>query len=197
MTPSPLSSAEQVSALADGQLQGAALSQALQDCEQNPALLKSWRDYHLIGDVLRGVPALAPADEADFLERLRPALQTPPSPLEPSATATASPSTPAEAANDSRFRWSWVAAVALLAGVAWTLGSEFSQGDPSFAGGESPVWVASPQGVIMRDPALEELLDAHRQQGGAHAMPMPSGFLRNATFDPAPSGPGRGAASSR
>ena len=39
---------------------------------------------------------------------------------------------------------------------------------------------------MLRDPRLDELLAAHRQLGGA-ALQMPSGFLRNATFE----GPGR------
>ncbi|CAN5900944.1 hypothetical protein BH11PSE13_BH11PSE13_02070 [soil metagenome] len=35
--------------------------------------------------------------------------------------------------------------------------------------------------VMLRDPRLDELLEAHRQAGGASQMP--SGFLRNATFE--------------
>jgi sigma-E factor negative regulatory protein RseA len=36
---------------------------------------------------------------------------------------------------------------------------------------------------MIRDPRLDELLAAHKQAGGATALQMPSGFLRNATFD--------------
>jgi sigma-E factor negative regulatory protein RseA len=35
--------------------------------------------------------------------------------------------------------------------------------------------------VMLRDPRLDQLLEAHQQAGGASQMP--SGFLRNATFD--------------
>ena len=35
--------------------------------------------------------------------------------------------------------------------------------------------------IMLRDPRLDELLEAHRQAGGASQMP--SGFLRNATFE--------------
>jgi sigma-E factor negative regulatory protein RseA len=37
--------------------------------------------------------------------------------------------------------------------------------------------------VMLRDPQLDALLAAHRQFGGASALQMPTGFLRNATFD--------------
>ena len=38
-------------------------------------------------------------------------------------------------------------------------------------------------GVMLRDPRLDELMAAHKQFGGTSALQMPSGFLRNATFD--------------
>jgi sigma-E factor negative regulatory protein RseA len=38
-----------------------------------------------------------------------------------------------------------------------------------------------PPQTMLRDPRLDQLLEAHRQAGGA--AQMPSGFLRNATFD--------------
>jgi sigma-E factor negative regulatory protein RseA len=37
--------------------------------------------------------------------------------------------------------------------------------------------------LMIRDPRLDALLAAHRQFGGATALQMPSGFLRNATFE--------------
>jgi sigma-E factor negative regulatory protein RseA len=36
---------------------------------------------------------------------------------------------------------------------------------------------------MVRDARLEELLAAHKEFGGASALQMPSGFLRNATFE--------------
>ena len=39
--------------------------------------------------------------------------------------------------------------------------------------------------VMLRDARLDELLAAHQQAGGASQMP--SGFLRNATFEEGPS----------
>ena len=60
---------------------------------------------------------------------------------------------------------------------------------PSVASGASgqqpePTRVAAGGGepqVMLRDARLDQLLEAHRQAGGA--AQMPSGFLRNATFD--------------
>lgn len=37
--------------------------------------------------------------------------------------------------------------------------------------------------VMLRDPRLDALLVAHRQFGGTSALQMPTGFLRNATFE--------------
>eukprot|EP01034_Spumella_vulgaris_P042995 gene42994-53352_t len=39
------------------------------------------------------------------------------------------------------------------------------------------------QPVMLRDPRLDELLQAHKQFGSTSALQMPAGFLRNATFE--------------
>lgn len=50
--------------------------------------------------------------------------------------------------------------------------------------------VPTPGGVVLRDPALDaqiaELMNAHRQFGGAAALGAPSGFARAATADGVP-----------
>ncbi|MDB5931304.1 MAG: anti sigma-E protein RseA, partial [Polaromonas sp.] len=45
------------------------------------------------------------------------------------------------------------------------------------------ILVSSPQGPIVRDARLEELLAAHKQFGATSAFQESSGFLRNATFE--------------
>jgi sigma-E factor negative regulatory protein RseA len=45
------------------------------------------------------------------------------------------------------------------------------------------VIAGSERGAMIRDPRLDEFLAAHRQLGGASALQMPAGFLRNATFE--------------
>ena len=95
------------------------------------------------------------------------------------------------AANDATVRWKMLAGVACMgtvAALAWNL-SGFNAGDserqlsqrvPGFAQGQ--VVVASPQGPMLRDTRLQELLAAHKQMG-ATSLPVPSGFLRNANFE--------------
>jgi sigma-E factor negative regulatory protein RseA len=119
----------------------------------------------------------------------------------------------ADAANEPVFRWKLVAGAASLAAVAaisWTLvgnGAGFSSSGAQIAAQQQPaansvlaaaavnsptaaattltptrvmVGNGSPQ-VMLRDPRLDQLLEAHQQAGGASQMP--SGFLRNATFE--------------
>lgn len=57
-----------------------------------------------------------------------------------------------------------------------------SPGNAPAVGGDLVV-VAGPQGNLIRDPRLQELLAAHKQFGGTSALQAPSGFLRNATFE--------------
>lgn len=182
-TPLPPTPEELLSALADGQATEAELHQALAACEQDPAQLARWRDYQRIGQVLRGLPVGAGGDELDFLDRLRPAL----APLPAAGRAFKAPAQTLPAANEPRFRWPWVAGlagVAVAAGLGWGMWQEQEPSD--FALGEAQVQVVGPQGVMLRDAALEELMEAHRDQGAASVLPVPSGFLRNATFDASP-----------
>jgi sigma-E factor negative regulatory protein RseA len=175
MSPNLPSTAEQLSALADGRLTDSELARVLAVCAEDERMQAHWRDYHLIGDALRGQALTAPADAAAFLARLRPALQAPARPAQPAS----------QAANEPALRWTWraAAAVAALAVVlAWTLPGLLSEG-ADLAAGQAPVLVATPQGAVVRDAALDELLEDHRQQAGASVLPMPSGFLRNAIFE--------------
>lgn len=205
---------ELMSALADGQLGGDDFADALKACEQDSAALDSWKAYHLIGDVLRS-PALAlPGDDAAFLARLnnrlgqeaaaslRPQTMSP-APQDTQQPASvplkASQESRAAASNDGNFRWKLVAGFASLAAVsalAWNAvglllapaaAPQLAQAPAS----PSPqILVASPQGTMVRDARLEELLAAHKQFGSASALQLPSGFLRNATFE-TPRGTGR------
>ena len=52
--------------------------------------------------------------------------------------------------------------------------------------GTSALAMASEPQVMIRDPQLDALLAAHRQLGGASALQMPTGFLRNTTFEEGP-----------
>lgn len=185
---------DSMSALADGELSGEEFTRALAACERDPDLLASWHNYHLIRDVLRSPDLLVARDAVPFLTRLQSQLAR--ETIQPAAQASDLPpkltTLPVEtpmAANDSIFRWKLVAGVTSMAAVAvmvWTLaeatfptGSQLAQ-SPALT---ESVLAASPQGTILRDARLEELLAAHRQVGGNSALQMPSGFLRNATFE--------------
>lgn len=192
---------DRMSALADGELQGDEFAQTLAACERDPALLASWNDYHLIGDVLRSPDLLATRNASPFLTRLQsrlaqeaiaPVAQTDALPPALPPTFTSLSAVTQTAANDSVFRWKMLAGVASMAALAvmiWTMavptsstGSQLAQNPAS----TDAVLVASPQGVIVRDARLDEFLAAHKQVGGSSALQMPSGFLRNATFETSP-----------
>lgn len=197
---------EQLSALADGQLQGAELADALDYAAQDEAMA-TWQLYHLVGDVLRSSELAKPVD-TDFMSRLRTELAKEPLPVraqEAVQVAVVAPDA-AAAANASVFRWKMAAGFASLAAVAaigWSslsslqggpgqtpAGSQLAQssersvGAP-FAPAAPVVAVADADGqqVMIRDPRLDELLAAHKQFGSTSALQMPAGFLRNATFE--------------
>lgn len=203
------SSRELLSALADGEVDSAELASAIQGCRQDESSLACWNSYQLIGSVLR-TPALpVHAVDAAFLGRLNQNLALEPAHQVCTAAAGLDESPAqrpvdnaprqqkilqhAEASNDAAFRWKLVAGFASLAAVgamAWNAMGVFpNAGAPQLAQSASPapsvqqIVVASPQGPIVRDTRLEELLAAHRQLGGASALQAPSGFLQNAAFE--------------
>jgi sigma-E factor negative regulatory protein RseA len=190
---------ELLSALADGQLGEQDFAATLEACGRDDAALDCWNTYHLIGDFLRSpadLPAssLAVGGEIGFASRLSARLAQ-----ETVATAVAVPSAqwPASpdivhhrgpASNDGSFRWKLVAGVASLAAVsaiAWNASGLMAPASgPQLAQALSPqIVVTSPQGPVVRDARLEELLAAHRHFGTASALQESSGFLRNATFE--------------
>jgi sigma-E factor negative regulatory protein RseA len=205
---------EQVSALADGHLQGEDFARAIGAvCAEDDAR-SAWRSYHLVGDVLRS-GAHAPCSDSDaFLSRFQQRLAAEPMVAAPVvASKVLAVRHKADAANEPVFRWKLVAGAASLVAVAaisWTLvgnGTGFPSSGAQIAAQQQPaansvlaaaaassqspaastltptrvmVGNGSPQ-VMLRDPRLDQLLEAHQQAGGASQMP--SGFLRNATFE--------------
>lgn len=185
---------ELISALADGQLAGEDFAHALALCEGDAEVLASWKAYHLIGDVLRSPGLGSHASEALFVTRLRarlsqePALAAAPA-WHPAPAQPAGPSR-SEASNDAGFGWKLVAgfaSVAAVAAIAWNTGAGLlsPSAAPQLARADAAqqVLVPSQQGTMVRDARMQELLAAHRQFGGTSALQMPSGFLRNATFE--------------
>jgi sigma-E factor negative regulatory protein RseA len=190
---------EMMSALADGQLRGEELARAVEVACADAAARDAWHAYHLIGDVLRsGDRAAAGVASAGFAQRLAKRMAAEPM-LATDLIATRAQLVRAEgmfdrqrsAANDASFRWKMVAGVASLAAVAaigWNAvgGLGGVSGQPQLASSQQQaptVLAGGERGVMIRDARLDELMAAHRQFGGASALPMPAGFLRNATFE--------------
>ncbi|WP_326536454.1 sigma-E factor negative regulatory protein [Pseudorhodoferax sp.] len=116
---------EQLSALADGELDGDETAQLMAvPAEESGRLHASWQTYHLIGDVLRGGEQTAVHASTDFLSRLqgRLAEEAPLVPARPVVMPAAEPVhvvvRAAEPANDASFRWKMVAGCASFAAVA-------------------------------------------------------------------------------
>lgn len=186
---------ELISALADGQLRGEAFARGVELAARDPAAREAWHTYHLIGDVLRSGEFAAGTAPTRFMSRLQSRLQQEhalPGPGEPSGQGGRSELAPAprhEAANDANFRWkvvAGIASVAAFAAMGWTLAGGVAakpeQGQLAAAPGGTVV-AGSQAGVMIRDASLDQFLAAHRQLGGASALQMPAGFLRNATFE--------------
>lgn len=194
---------ELISALADGQLSGPDFALALSVCADDAEALERWETYHLIGEVLRAPGAMGPARDAGFVTRLNVRLAQEPALVARPLVAVAQPaplmpggSSPAarwpEAANDASLRWKLLAgfaSIAAVAAIAWNAGGGPVSPAPQLARQDAAqqVLVVSEQGTMVRDARMQELLAAHKQFGGTSALQAPSGFLRNATFEPTPS----------
>jgi sigma-E factor negative regulatory protein RseA len=74
-----------------------------------------------------------------------------------------------------------------VAAVGWNVWSGASPGaQPQLAkapAAAAPALVEASTAGMMRDPRLDQLLQAHRQLAGTSVLQTPSGFLRNATFE--------------
>lgn len=186
-TQANVSSAESLSALVDGDFESPVLTSALDD-----KMRAVWNSYQAIGDVLRAPGAAASkavyGADAVFVQRLMQRLENEKienSPPRLTATFVAKPH--AAAANDATFRWKLVAGFAsfgAMAAVAWSLVSVPGGTPEQLAknAAATELVVTSPQGPMVRDARLEELLSAHKQLGGT-SLQAPSGFLRNAGFE--------------
>ena len=192
-TQANVSSAESLSALVDGDFESPVLTSALDD-----KMRAVWNSYQAIGDVLRAPGEAASkavyGADAVFVQRLMQRLENEKienSPPRLTATFVAKPH--AVAANDATFRWKLVAGFAsfgAMAAVAWSLVSVPGGTPEQLAknAAATELVVTSPQGPMVRDARLEELLSAHKQLGGT-SLQAPSGFLRNAGFESINNGP--------
>ena len=202
---------EQVSALADGHLRGEEFARVVGRIGIDDELRAIWQTYHLVGDVLRSGVHAPCSDTTTFLSRFQGRLAAEPPLPAPESLPEVLPvrHSRTEAANEPVFRWKLVAGAASLAAAAaigWNWvgiegsrvpGAQLAQQQVTPATAVATANVApqprqslvptrvlvgngNPQ-VMLRDPRLDQLLEAHQQVSGASQLP--SGFLRNATFE--------------
>jgi len=198
-------SSEQVSALLDGELLGDEFVGAVDFLADTPGARDSWDTYHLVGEAMRSSGTPLRGHDPEFVARLRMKLvsETPEivAASAMSERATGQKDLQISVANDSWWkRVAGLASVALVGVLAWQGAGLIGAGDarrtdvqlaqlpaPS-AQVTDPAALVSADGaseLMIRDPQLDAMLAAHRQFGGASALQMPSGFLRNATFNEA------------
>jgi sigma-E factor negative regulatory protein RseA len=197
--------AEVLSALSDGEASSADFDALLAHPVADDDARSDWRCYQVIGEVLRATARpVSGRSPTVFVAEIRRQLdlEAVPSPFvqKPEQVRPGGEA----AANDGLFRWKLVAGLAsvvAVAAVTWGLSGLATVTDGSgvqLASGQAPapnlpgpveaqpMMVDTAQGLVIRDAHLEELLAEHRQYGGASALQMPAGFLRNATFDTVP-----------
>lgn len=94
----------------------------------------------------------------------------------------------ASAANDPVFwrRWAVAASLVAVTTVIWGVLDQVEFAGVSLASSSPTVWVSSAAGPMMRDPALEDLLQQHRELGDGGALQVSTGFLRSATLHSTP-----------
>jgi sigma-E factor negative regulatory protein RseA len=199
-----ISNGERVSALMDGELSEGDCARMLDTMAADRQSIETWHVYQVVGDVMRSSELAPKRGEMEFLERLEKRLQQEPrnslrisigqltSVVDGAQVARVDSGMPS--ANVSVFRWKMLAGVAcsaLLAVVGsglWSQaelgrGDEISNVKPALTAAPMVVAGESPEGLMLRDPRLDELMAAHRQLGGHSALQVPAGFLRNATYE--------------
>lgn len=179
---------ELISALADGQLEGEALDQALDGACGDPDAQATWQAYHVIGDVLRSAELAPGASSERFLAALQARLAQEPAPhAEPAAPPqrplAASPvvANPARgAANDGAYRWKLVAGLASVAAVAAVGWSVLGGG----AGDADGARLAR-AGVVSGGPAAQALAQVPAGSGQALVVRASAGqaMIRDPRLD--------------
>ena len=203
---------ERLSALMDGELEGAVLARACAQWRDDPRARADWHAYHLIGDVLRSDDLACDAGrDAVFLQAVRARLAREPVVLAPTA-----PTAPAVAPRPvvSRLR-SWRTPTAVAAGFVAVagaltltrLGVPSAPAVPQSVAQVAPAVLADGRsgaagtalvsetgaaaepaplvanGQFVRDARLDRYLAAHKQFAGSSALGVPSAYLRNATAE--------------
>ncbi len=204
--------AERLSALVDGETDGAASSAACAGWKADAEVRRTWHAWQLIGDVLRSEDLASSASrDQRFLVALRVRLAAEPVVLAPAALLSVAPAgSVVSLVRRSASRWMLPSAIAagfmLVLGtfVVVRPGSGPASPAPAVALADNGVATASPlrevsirepagstsavvvNGKLIRDARLDRYLAAHKQFAGTSALGVPSAFLRSATVDAEP-----------
>jgi sigma-E factor negative regulatory protein RseA len=183
------STAQQLSALMDGEIDADAAAQTCRAWRTDPGLRADWHAYSLIGDVLRSADLAKPsASDQAFLAAVHERLAREPVPLAPSPSPAI--------LRARRHRWmrplGIAAGVAMVTSLAWTIRP--SQPDTAPIGVISLVPEAAPQQgigamVVSAPPQgtsepLEPYLNAHRMVPAKAAFGPAPGFMRSVAHEP-------------
>ena len=192
--------AQWLSAFVDGELSAAEADAFAKDVARDDALGARFASYSWIGDALRS-PELAvqgSRDDAQFLQRMRAALAAEPVVLTPAALPPAVSTESASKVSPSNFSLrTWGAGVASVAGVAALVFALSPRGAPTAPelafSSQAPVAgavvavsaapaaalqvVNTTSGKMIRDPQLDQYLQAHHRLGGTVAAP--AAFVRS------------------
>lgn len=181
-----LTQREQLSALADGQLDGQDFEQAMQFAHEEEGRA-SWQLYHLVGDVLRSPELAHHADNGAFLQRLQQRLADEPLPGRPvqeSLQKIVPPQVPAaQAANASVFHWKMVAGLASVAAVAVVGWSSWSSLQTAPSGAALAVLTGPPAVTVAAAPPAPVPAPAATAVAQAEAAPADAVMLRDPRLD--------------
>jgi len=139
------SALENLSALADGEVDSAGAARACASWRDDASMRFTWHAYQLIGDVLRSDDlACASARDAALLMAVRERLADEPKVLAPDAVSrppfeTQPHGVHATGSVSRSTRWSWKASSAVAAGFVLVLGAVMVTRSPVPAGGEPAV----------------------------------------------------------
>jgi sigma-E factor negative regulatory protein RseA len=188
---------EDLSALSDGEADAATAAAITAAWRDDAPLRARWHRYQLIGDVLRSEDlAQTPAADAAFLSALRERLASEPVVLAPTIVT---PSGEPRLLEPTRRRWMGAGAIAAgfvaVAGAVFVLrpateapSAQLALQQPAvapqvLAAAEPEPQATAANSVLVHDAGLDRYLAAHQQFGGNSALAVPSGFMRNATYE--------------
>lgn len=196
---------EDLSALADGEVDAGVAARLSAVWRDDAAVRSRWHAYHLIGDVLRSDDLAGHRRDAALWEAVRARMAQEPVVLAPAAASAR------DSSGARGVRRRWVASAAVAAGFMVVAGALVVLSGPGTQEAAAPQLARAPEPAapvaqlaaastaaasvvnderaaaadraVIHDARLDRYLAAHQQFGGSSALGVPSGFLRSATYE--------------